>query len=170
MKRIGLLSLAAVMAVGAATGFSQQHRGMRYDPEKLQEKLGLTDEQAAQIREVEHRYALAAVDTGAAIAKARLEFRDEMSSATPDLEKCRRLAGVISSAQADQSRAQLEKQVTIRSMLTPDQWKQYMKLNRPSRRGARGSGEGRGPGGMAGRMSGGGMGGEGCRAAAPVEE
>jgi|GEM_PF-2186567 len=158
MKRIGLLSLAAAMAVGAATGFSQQHRGMRCNPEKLQEKLGLTDEQAAQIKEVEHRFALAEVDTGATLAKARLEFHDEMSSAAPDLEKCRQLAGVISSARAEESRAMLEKLVTIRSMLTLDQWKQYMKFNRPFRRDGRGSGEGRGPGGMPGRASQGGMG------------
>ena len=99
---------------------------------RMQEKLGLSGEQATEIRALLDAQRTAARTTGQELRAARKQLRGLLDQQTPDSAAVQAAASQIKTLQAAMFDAHLQTQLALRAKLTPAQWQQWQSL-RPGR-------------------------------------
>jgi Spy/CpxP family protein refolding chaperone len=97
--------------------------------EHLAQRLGLSDEQRAQVRPLLLNYAKEAIQTRADIAVARLEIRQLLSANQPDLPKVKDMLQNIAAKEAQLRFDRITTMQDIRKLLTPEQQEQWRALH-----------------------------------------
>ena len=103
---------------------------------RMQEKLGLSEQQATEIRALLDAQRTAARSTGQEMRAARKQLRGLLDQQTPDPAAIQAAATQIKTLQAAMFDAHLQGQLALRAKLTPAQWQQWQSLH--SGRGHRG--------------------------------
>ncbi|MFI5341737.1 MAG: Spy/CpxP family protein refolding chaperone [Candidatus Methylomirabilales bacterium] len=109
---------------------------------RIKEKLGLTDQQAEQIRSVLQSRRDEARADAQALCEARVELRrllEQQNSASADLKAA---AYRVKSLQGKFLDQRLDTVVALRSQLTPDQWAKWNELHKTMGHGWMGRGRG----------------------------
>ncbi|MBI2114597.1 MAG: periplasmic heavy metal sensor [candidate division NC10 bacterium] len=110
--------------------------------QRTQEKLGLTDQQAEQIRTVlQSRRDEARADVQA-LCEARLDLRQLLDRQDSDPVALKAAAEQVKALQGKFLDRRIETAITLRSQLTPDQWAKWLELRKTM--GRRWMGRGRG--------------------------
>jgi len=128
---------------------------------EMREKLGITSEQAAKIRQQDLDFQKAGVMNRAKLEVAHMELNQLMSADTPDRAAIDKKLSEISAAQLVAEQTRVHHQLDIKTALTPEQQAKLKELMQ-----SRGPGM-RGPGGPDGPQSGPGRGGRGGRGQNP---
>lgn len=137
---------------------------------EIREKLGVTVEQAAKIRQQTSDFRKAEIRSRAELGVKRIELRDLLSAEKPDKASIDRKLDEIGAARLAREKTAVDFHLTMRNALTPEQREKLRKLREELRNRGRGEGrEGaRGPRGGAGRRGApGGPGGPGGPASTP---
>ncbi|MCL4795222.1 MAG: Spy/CpxP family protein refolding chaperone [Bryobacteraceae bacterium] len=109
--------------------------------------LNLTDSQREQIRSTVRDYRGKLVDQRAAVEKAELEVEDVFNSDALDQQRATAAIDRLANARGDMIRVFSQMSLQMRTVLTPEQWRQLQ-----SRRPRMGPSDRMGPGGPAGPM------------------
>lgn len=95
---------------------------------RTQERLGLTDQQAAEIRALlDARRAAARVDLQSLMA-ARRQLRSLLDQPSADAAAVQAAAGQVKELQAKLLDQRLQTQLAVRAKLTPEQWQKWREL------------------------------------------
>jgi Spy/CpxP family protein refolding chaperone len=164
------------MGMGMGTGMGMgMHRGGHgmglgwvIDNPKLREKLGITSEQAAKIRQEALSFQKAEIRNRADLQIKRLELHSLLAADTPDRAAIDKNLQEANAAQLAVEKAAIDHQLAMRAMLTPEQREKLQQVR--SEFGHRGPGPGgpRGKGGMMMHHRGGGMMRQGAPAPSPA--
>ncbi len=113
----------------------------------MRQQLGITDEQVAKFRQQNEDFMKAGIQNRATMQIKVMELNDLMRADKPDRAAIDRKLAEVNAAQAASEKANIDHQLAVRSLLTPDQQAKLktMMQNRP------GMGPGRGQGGPGGR-------------------
>jgi Spy/CpxP family protein refolding chaperone len=107
----------------------------------LREKLGVTDEQAAKIRQQFTDFRIEQIRNRADLQVKRIELRNLMSADKPDRAAIDKKLQEISAAQLARERAKVDFHLAMRDALTPEQRQKLQQLRENFRtHGARGMG------------------------------
>ena len=112
---------------------------------RMQEKLGLSGEQATEIRALLDAQRTAARTTGQELRAARKQLRGLLDQPTPDPAAVQAAASQIKTLQAAMFDAHLQTQLALRAKLTPAQWQQWQSLHPGQGHWGRQPGPGFGP-------------------------
>ncbi len=142
------------MGMGRGMGMQRWGRhgmglGWVVNSPKLREQLGITDAQAAKIREQTLAFQKQAIQARADVQVKRLDLRSLMMAATPDRAAIERSLQEVNAAQFALEKAAIDHHLDMRATLTPEQWQKLREL-RPHmmQMEHRGAGAGPGRGGM----------------------
>jgi Spy/CpxP family protein refolding chaperone len=152
---LGLLATAGPVVTAGA----QERGAARAGVARLEADLGLSAEQAAQMRSLRAEARKQAIRHRADLAIARLELEELMDAATVDEKAVGAKVKAISDLEAAALKSRTDERLAIRRLLTPEQ---QQKLKQLAPRG------GRGERGWPGRASRGRPWGRGRPAAAPT--
>jgi Spy/CpxP family protein refolding chaperone len=117
----------------------------------MREKLGITTEQAAKIRQQETDFQKAGVMNRAKLEVAHMELNQLMSADKPDRAAIDKKLSDISAAQLVSEQTRVHHQLDVKTALTPDQQTKLKELMQSRRPGMRGPGGPNGPQGGPGR-------------------
>lgn len=112
----------------------------------LREKIGVTPEQAAKIRQQETDFQKASVMNRAKLQVAHMELNQLMSADKPDRAAIDKKLADISVAQLGQEQTRVHHQLDMKTALTPDQQAKLKTLMQQRRPGMGGPGGPQGPG------------------------
>jgi Spy/CpxP family protein refolding chaperone len=120
----------------------------------LRQKAGISDEQAAKIRQQYTDFRKSEIRTGADLRIKRLELSDLISAEKPDRAAIDRKLQEVGAAQLAREKSAIDFHLAMRDALTPEQRQKLRQLAEESHRGMFGPGRQgrRGPGGMGMRM------------------
>jgi Spy/CpxP family protein refolding chaperone len=141
-------TVGGILAVAGSVVFAtaqEPRRQGRPDRATLEKELGLTADQAAQLRKVRAEGRKQAIRHRADLAIARLELQELMDAPTVDEKAVSAKVKAIGDLQAAALEARTSQHLAMRRLLTPEQ-QEKMKQLAPRRRGA---GAGRRGAGMA---------------------
>lgn len=141
----------ATPAPAAPTGPALQRRGPAGPA--WQHRLGLSDEQAAQLRKMRLEGREQAIRRRADLAIARMQLREALDAPTVDEKLVASRVQAVNDLQAAAVRARVDRQLALRKLLTPEQRERLMQMRqqRGMRAFERGDRRGRGPARMEGR-------------------
>ena len=124
---------------------------------EMRQKLGITDEQAAKIRQQTLEFRKAEIRNRADLEIKRLDLHSLMAAETPDKAAIDRTLQEVGAAQMALEKSGIDFHLAMRGALTPEQREKLKAMREESR--PRGAGEHRmgGPGGPHGRMHPGGQ-------------
>jgi Spy/CpxP family protein refolding chaperone len=138
--RMQLLTALGALAVGgtvlAATAQERPRREGRPDLATLQSELGLTAEQAAQMKKAWADGRKLAIRQRADLAIARIELEELMDAPVVDQKAIDAKVEAISELQAAGLKARTDQRLALRRTLSPEQREKMTKLTRQNR-GAR---------------------------------
>jgi Spy/CpxP family protein refolding chaperone len=124
----------------------------------LERQLGLSEEQAEQLRRLRAEERKQAIRRRADLAIARLDLDEALDAPAVDEKLVASRVRAVSDLQAAEVRARADRRLAVRKVLTPEQQQKLLQLTREGRAeraGAwRGRGAGRGPQPEAGRPEG----------------
>lgn len=158
-----LLGLAAGVAVPAraqqAAPAPQRQREQMLTPEdraamadiywrRIQAKLGLTDQQVADIRTLLQESRSAARANVQTLMAARRQLRNLWTQPTADPAAIQSAAAQVKALQNQLFDQRLQTRLALRARLTPEQWQQWTALRPGQGRGWMHRGRGLGPGRM----------------------
>jgi Spy/CpxP family protein refolding chaperone len=115
---------------------------------RLQEQLGLSEQQSSRLREIREGQQRDAIRHRADLQVARLDLRRLMESPTLDRKAVDAKVKEVSDLQAASFRARVDTMLAMREVLTPEQMKKWQELRAErgmsgrDRRGPRGRGRG----------------------------
>lgn len=137
--RVKMLAVAgAVAATTALTGavlMAQEPRGSRgADRAALRAEIGLSDEQAAQIREIHTGARKAAIARNADLRIARMELSELMRAATLDEAAIAARVARIGELQATALKARTESMLAVRRLVSAEQFEKMQQARRHERR------------------------------------
>jgi Spy/CpxP family protein refolding chaperone len=139
-------AVATMAALGVAMAWAQEPRRER--PRggiaQLQADIGLTDQQVSQIRKVVGQERKAAIRRNADMRVARMELQELMSAPTLDEAAISAKVKALGELQAAAFKARTESRLSIRRLVSADQFQKMQ----GHRRAMRARGERRGPGRM----------------------
>jgi len=137
---VGALAVAgSALAVGAQEMRERQRAG-RVDPAALKAELGLSDEQATQLRKMWVDGRKQAIRQRADLEIARIELRELTEAPVVDQKAVDAKVKAISDLQAARLKARTDQRLAMRRILSPEQQEKMKQLAREGRR-HRGSGE-----------------------------
>lgn len=133
-------------------GFGGERRGfglarLLNDP-AIREKIGVSAEQVAKIRQEETEFRKAEIRNRADLAVKRIDLENLMAAEKPDLAAIDSKLGEISAARLVSEKAAVHFRLTMRDALTAEQKEKLRQLMRERRGGQRGPGWRGGPQGM----------------------
>jgi len=147
---------AALVALGSAAVLAQEtRRSRRAHLEALRADIGLSDEQASEIRRIHREARKAAVRRNAELRVARMELDDLMGAATLDDAQIAARVKAIYELQAAALKERTDSRLAVRRLVTPEQFQKMQQARRHAfrahraRPGRRGVSE-RAPGGSGG--------------------
>jgi Spy/CpxP family protein refolding chaperone len=132
-------AVAAVGAQDAGTGRREGRMG-RHDPAALQAELGLSAEQAAQLKKLRDDGRKQAIRQRADLAIARIDLEEAMDAPTVDEKLVAARVKAVSDLEASSLLARTNHRLAMRRVLTPEQqekMKQLMRQGRMERAGER---------------------------------
>jgi Spy/CpxP family protein refolding chaperone len=100
--------------------------------------VGLSTEQTAQVEDIMEEHQLNQVDNKAAVQKARLTLHNLMDAPTVDEKAVRKAFDVLMAAEREQAEARLEMGLSLRKVMTYEQWQAAQELRREGREERRG--------------------------------
>jgi Spy/CpxP family protein refolding chaperone len=143
------------MGPGAKRGGMTRNRGQRRgyrrhfslarvlsNPE-LQQKVGVTADQVAKIRQEEATFQKTEIRDRADLAVQRIDLRDLLAAQTPDRSAIDAKLQQISAAQLAMEKARIDFRLNMKQALTPDQREKLRQALRERWQARRGPGEGR---------------------------
>jgi Spy/CpxP family protein refolding chaperone len=145
--RIKLLAVAGTLAVaGAVAVVAAQERGPagrpgRPDPAAIQAELGLSADQAAQLKKLRDEGRKQAIRQHADLAIARIELEEAMDAPSVDEKVVAARVKAVSDLEASSLKARTDERLAMRRLLTPEQqekMRHLMRRGRMERAGARG--------------------------------
>jgi Spy/CpxP family protein refolding chaperone len=113
---------------------------------RTKERLGLTDQQATEIRALLDAQRTAARTNVQSLIAARKELRTLLEQPTVDSTAVQGAATQVKTQQAALFDARLQTQLALRAKLTPEQWQQWQTLRKGHGRPWMRRGQGFGPG------------------------
>jgi Spy/CpxP family protein refolding chaperone len=113
---------------------------------RMQEKLGLSEQQATEIHALLDAQRAAARTTGQEMRTARKQLRSLLDQQTPDAAAVQAAASQIKTLQAAMFDAHLQTQLAVRAKLTTAQWQRWQSLHHGRGHWGRRPGPGFGPG------------------------
>jgi Spy/CpxP family protein refolding chaperone len=138
---VGVVALAGSVVFATA---QEPRRQGRPDRATLEKELGLTADQAAQLRKLRAEGRKQAIRQRADLAIARLELQELMDGPTVDEKAVTAKAKAIGGLQAAAFEARTSQRLAMRRLLTPEQQEKLKQLA-PRRRGAGAGRRGAGP-------------------------
>jgi Spy/CpxP family protein refolding chaperone len=140
---------------GAMRGRRAQARGERWgrgrhfslarllsDPE-IQQKVGVTADQVAKIRQEESTFRKTEIRQRADLAVQRIDLRDLLAAQTPDRSAIDAKLQQVSAAQLAVEKVRIDFRLNMKQALTPDQREKLRQALRERWQARRGPGEGR---------------------------
>lgn len=112
------------------------------DPE-IQQKVGVTADQVAKIRQQESTFRKTEIRSRADLAVQRMDLRDLLAAQTPDRSAIDAKLQQISTAQLSMEKARVDFKLNMKQALTSDQREKLRQALRERRQARRGPGEGR---------------------------
>jgi Spy/CpxP family protein refolding chaperone len=115
------------------------------DPQ-IQQKVGVTADQVAKIRQEESTFRKTEIRQRADVAVQRIDLRDLLAAQTPDRSAIDAKLQQVSAAQLAMEKSRIDFQLNMKQALTPDQrekLRQALRERWQARRGGRGEGPGR---------------------------
>jgi Spy/CpxP family protein refolding chaperone len=131
----GALAVAGAVLVAAAAQERPRREG-RPDRAAIQAELGLSADQAAQLKKLRIEGRKQAIRQHADLAIARLELAELMNAPTVDEKAVAAKVKAISDLQAAALKARTDERLAMRRLLSPEQqekMKQFMQRNRRER-------------------------------------
>ncbi len=132
-KSIGVLFaallFASLTAFGQDAGANTQMRQHPFGGQSMKERLNLTDQQQAQLRDLQFQFRKKQIQLRAKIQLARLETRELFSADKPDRSAIEKNVKAISDLQYQQKLDRIDHLFAVRNILTPEQlkiWKDGM--------------------------------------------
>ena len=159
MRRKFLVLTVAVLGVLVLVFSLAYAEHPRRDRGEKAEELGLTDEQMEDMREIRYNFEKTQIGLRAELKTSRLELRHLMMQEKPSQSEIGKLVDRIADTQKELLEQRVEKKLAMKEILTPDQFKKFIKMrgehgkrrmgvrrdDRPHHpRGLRSHGEGRG--------------------------
>jgi Spy/CpxP family protein refolding chaperone len=109
---------------------SDRHSTMERKMEKVQELLGLNDEQKARLKEHRRRHFTEVKELRGKIHSKMEELRKELEKASLDEGKVRAIHSDIKSLRIKEEDNRLEAILTMHKILTPEQHKKFMEIKK----------------------------------------
>ena len=136
----GVLMVAGAVGVVAAQERGPERRQGRPDPAAIQAELGLSPDQAAQLKKLRDDGRKQAIRQRADLAIARIELQEAMDAPSVDDKIVAARVKAVSDLQAASLKARTDQRLAMRRLLTPEQqekMKQLVRQGRMERAGAR---------------------------------
>ncbi len=133
---ITVLALAGAAAISSAQP-APEHRERRADPQAVQQRLGLSEEQTAQLRKTWTEGRKQAIRRRAEIRIARMELAEALDQRTVDEKAVAAKVKALADLQTVALQARTDERLAVRRILTPEQYEKMKQLRR-DRRWARG--------------------------------
>ena len=136
----GALMVAGAVGIVAAQERGPERRQGRPDPAAIQAELGLSADQAAQLKKLRDAGRKQAIRQRADLAIARIELQEAMDAPSVDDKLVAARVKAVSDLQAASLQARTSQRLAMRRLLTPEQqerMKQLMRQGRVERAGAR---------------------------------
>jgi Spy/CpxP family protein refolding chaperone len=148
-----LLRVALLLAVLACTAtLADDRRGGDHPAKKMWEELNLTAEQEAQFKEINAQYAPERRERAKRIEELREKINQEMLREKPSRSQLINYAGQIGEIQKKMSLASVDHLMSVKAVLTSEQFKMFVSMS--SSGGRRVAGGRRGDGEAAGESAG----------------
>lgn len=122
------LALGATTLCGGAVLAEQAGRTRGAELDRLKQEIGLSDEQAAAIRELRLQERKAAIARRADMRVARLELEALLSAPTLDEAAIASHTKRIAELQQADARARIEGQVAVRRAVSPEQYQKLRQI------------------------------------------
>ena len=136
--RVGLLMAMGVLAVAGTVVVAAAQEGPRRqgrpDRATLEKELGLTADQAAQLKKLRVEGRKQAIRHRADLAIARLELSELMDAPTVDEKAVAAKVKAVSDLQAAALKARTDERLAMRRLLTPEQQEKMKQLGQGGRR------------------------------------
>lgn len=149
MKRRMIVTLLPVVLLAGSMVLNAQPRSDR--PARMIDELGLSEEQAAKMKDLRSVHMKSMADHQAEVKKAQIDLRGLMTADAPDKAVIKSKMEDLADLRLKQQQARVDHLFEIRSILTPEQqttWKGMMRdgmraregrgIRRPCRDGMRG--------------------------------
>ncbi len=134
MKTLVLTTtMAAILGGTAALAAAQpmdRERGGRPDLATLQRDLGLSDEQATQLRGIWSESRKAAIRRHADLSIARMELEEALEAPSVDEKLVASRVRAVSDLQAAAVKARVDQRLALRKVLTPEQQQKMRSMMR----------------------------------------
>ena len=134
MKRVMLAILACAAASSALATDLDLPPGRWWEGERLGVRIGLTDEQRAEIRDLVYEHARRMIDLTAAVRRSELELARVVEPPDFDPAVARRAFGGLQDARRALEDQRFEMLLAVRGVLTAEQWVMIQELRRDQRR------------------------------------
>ncbi len=130
LAALGVLAASSALVLAQGPG----RRGMvPWDGPGMRERLGLTDEQAEQLRSERLEAAKERVKIGSQMRVARLELRELMSSPAPDEKAVMAKARQIGDLHTRLLEARVTHSLALKKILTPEQQRKLREMRAAER-------------------------------------
>jgi Spy/CpxP family protein refolding chaperone len=136
---IGAVATVAALAALTVADLKAQEprRARRAGLEAFQSEIGLTDQQAAEIRRIHNEARKAAIRRHADLRIARIELHELLAAATVDEARIAARVKAISDLQAAAFKERTETQLAIRRLVTAEQYQKMQQVKRGAVRARR---------------------------------
>ena len=138
MKKFGscLAVLALILAFAVATRAQPGRMGRGgkdfsfWNSSRIVEELELTEEQIDRLEEIEYRFRKDSIDPRSRAEEARIEFDYLLSRNSTSPDQLQDLVEILSKATARLEELGLKKRISIREVLTDEQWEELVSARR----------------------------------------
>jgi Spy/CpxP family protein refolding chaperone len=134
MRIFVIVMLVLAAALPAAAAEFNLPPGKWWENERLASRIGLTDEQTQEITSRVYDYALEMVDLSAAVKRAELEMANLVRQAEFDSDDVRVAFAEFQKARQALERQRFEMLLSVRGVLTTEQWVQIQEIMQEMRR------------------------------------
>ncbi len=122
---------ATLLALAGGVVMAQEGpRRVRRDPEAIRAEIGLTEEQASQIRRIHDEARKASIRQSAELRVARLELGELMAAETVDEARIAAKVKAIAELQAAALRQRTDSQLAVRRLVTAEQFQKMQQMKR----------------------------------------
>ena len=134
MRVVVIVLLVLAASVPASAAEFNLPPGKWWENERLATRIGLTDEQTEEITSLVYDHALEMVDLSAAVKRAELEMANLVRQAEFDSDEVRVAFAEFQRARQALERQRFEMLLSVRGVLTTEQWVQIQEIMQEMRR------------------------------------
>lgn len=134
MKTLAVTMLALLAATTGLAADLELPPGRWWENERLTERVGITDEQRGQIRDLVYEHARHMIDLTAAVKRSELELANVVEPPSLDVAAARRAFASLQDARRALEQERFEMLLAVRGVLTGEQWMRIQELRRELRR------------------------------------